>query len=78
MSFGEPILLFGLELVPLAALAYGAMQARKRREASAFANPALLPNLVTARPGLRRHLPPLLLMLALPTLYKAVQNYRNY
>jgi Ca-activated chloride channel homolog len=72
VSFGEPILLFGLVLVPLAALAYGAMQARKRREASAFANPALLPNLVTARPGLRRHLPPLLLMLALVAMVVAL------
>ncbi len=72
MSFGEPILLFGLVLVPLAALVYGAMQGRKRREASAFANPALLPNLVTARPGLRRHLPPLLLMLALAVLVVAL------
>ena len=72
MSFGEPILLFGLVLVPLAALVYGAMQARKRREASAFANPALLPNLVTARPGLRRHLPPLLLMLALAVMVVAL------
>ena len=72
MSFGEPILLFGLVLVPLAALAYGAMQGRKRREASAFANPALLPNLVTARPGLRRHLPPLLLILALAVMVVAL------
>ena len=72
MSFGEPILLFGLVLVPLAALAYAAMQGRKRREAAAFANPALLPNLVTARPGLRRHLPPLLLMLALAVMVVAL------
>jgi Ca-activated chloride channel family protein len=72
VSFGEPILLFGLVLVPLAALAYAAMQGRKRREASAFANPALLPNLVTARPGLRRHLPPLLLMLALAVMVVAL------
>ena len=35
MSFGEPILLLGLVLVPLAALAYLAMQGRKRREAAA-------------------------------------------
>jgi len=72
VSFGEPILLFGLVLVPLAALVYGAMQGRKRREASTFANPALLPNLVTARPGLRRHLPPLLLMLALAVMVVAL------
>ena len=72
MSFGEPILLFGLVLVPLAALVYASMQARKRREAAAFANPALMPNLVTARPGLRRHLPPLLLLLALAAMIVAL------
>lgn len=72
MSFGEPVLLFGLVLVPLAALAYAAMQGRKRREAVSFANPALMPNLVTARPGMRRHLPPLLLLLALTALVVAL------
>ena len=72
MSFGEPILLLGLVLVPLAALAYAAMQARKRREAASFANPALMPNLVTGRPGMRRHLPPLLLLLALTALVVAL------
>ena len=29
MSFGEPVLLLGLILVPLAALVYGALQRRK-------------------------------------------------
>jgi Ca-activated chloride channel homolog len=72
MSFGEPILLLGLVLVPLAALTYAAMQGRKRREAATFANPALMPNLVTARPGMRRHLPPLLLMLALAVMVVAL------
>jgi Ca-activated chloride channel family protein len=72
VSFGEPILLFGLVLVPLAALTYMAMQGRKRREAATFANPALMPNLVTARPGMRRHLPPLLLMLALAAMVIAL------
>src|SRR5919199_1298928 len=72
MSFGEPILLAGLLLVPLAALVYASLQARKRREAAAFANPALMPNLVTARPGWRRHLPPLLLLLALAAMIVAL------
>jgi len=72
MSFGEPVLLIGLVLVPLAALVYAAMQGRKRREAATFANPALMPNIVTARPGLRRHVPPLLLLLALTALVVAL------
>ena len=45
---------------------------RKRREAATFANPALMPNLVTARPGWRRHLPPLLLLLALAAMVVAL------
>jgi Ca-activated chloride channel homolog len=72
MSFGEPILLAGLILVPLAALVYASLQARKRREAATFANPALMPNLVTAQPGWRRHLPPLLLLLALAAMIVAL------
>ena len=48
------------------------MQRRRRREAATFANPALLPNLVTARPGWRRHLPPLLVLLALAALVVAL------
>ena len=72
MSFAEPILLAGFILIPLAILAYGSLQRRRRRESSAWANPALVPNLVAARPGWRRHLPPLLLLLALATLVVAL------
>lgn len=72
MSFREPIMLAGLVLVPLAALAYVAIQRRRRREAAAFANPALLPNLLTGRPGWRRHVPPLLALLALGALVVAL------
>ena len=46
-------------------MAYGSLQRRRRRESTAWANPALVPNLTTARPGWRRHLPPFLLLLAL-------------
>jgi len=72
MSFGEPILLLGLVLVPLAALVYVSMQGRKQREAAAWGNPALMPNLITARPGFRRYLPPLLFLLALTALVIAL------
>ena len=65
MSFAEPILLAGFILIPLAMMAYGSLQRRRRRESSAWANPALVPNLTTAKPGWRRHLPPFLLLLAL-------------
>lgn len=64
MSFREPTVLLGLALLPVAILTYMAMQRRRRREAATFGNPALLPGLMTARPGWRRHLPAALLLLA--------------
>lgn len=72
MSFREPTVLLGLALLPVALLAYLSMQRRRRREASAFGNPALLPGLMTARPGWRRHLPAFLLLLAAAALILAV------
>jgi Ca-activated chloride channel homolog len=72
MSFAEPILLSGLVLLPLAALAYAALQRKRRRESAAWANPALVPALVRERPGWRRHLPPLLLLCALAALIVAL------
>ena len=72
MSFAEPILLAGFILVPLAMLAYGSLQRRRRRDSAAWANPALVPGLTTARPGWRRHLPPALLLLALCALVLAL------
>jgi Ca-activated chloride channel homolog len=64
VSFREPTVLLGLALLPVALLAYLAMQRRRRREAGAFASPALLGGVLTARPGWRRHLPAGLLLLA--------------
>jgi Ca-activated chloride channel homolog len=72
MTFREPAVLLGLALIPVALLAYVAIQARRRREAAAFGNPALMPNVLTARPGWRRHVPVLLVMLALAALILAI------
>jgi len=72
VSFREPAVLLGLFLLPVALLAYLAMQRRRRREAAAFGNPALMPNLVTGRPGWRRHLPAALLLLAAAALVFAL------
>jgi Ca-activated chloride channel homolog len=72
MTFREPVMLAGLILIPIAALAYVSIQRRRRREAAGFANPALLPNILTARPGWRRHLPPLLVLFALGALVIAL------
>jgi Ca-activated chloride channel family protein len=72
VTFKEPVLLAGLLVLPIAVLAYLALQRRRKREATAFASAGLLPNLVTARPGPRRHLPPLLLLFALAALIVAL------
>jgi Ca-activated chloride channel homolog len=72
VTFREPTLLAGLLLIPIAMLAYVSLQRRGRREAATFANPALLGNLVPNRPGWRRHVPPLLLALALAALIVAL------
>jgi Ca-activated chloride channel family protein len=72
MSFREPTVLLGLALLPMALLAYLAMQRKRTREAAGFGNPALLPGLMTARPGWRRHLPAGLLLLALAVLIVAL------
>ena len=45
---------------------------RGRRAARAAANPALWPNLMPRRPGWRRHVPPVLLLLALASLLVGV------
>ena len=64
MTFREPAVLLGLALIPVALLAYWSIQRRRRREAAVFADPALLPNVVTRKPGWRRHVPVLLVLLA--------------
>src|SRR5215218_3313932 len=53
-------------------MAYAVMQRRRRADSARFGNPALLPGLATARPGWRRHLPPLFLLLALGALVVAL------
>ena len=72
MSFREPTVLLGLAMLPVALLAYLAVQQRRRREAASFGNPALLPGLMTARPGWRRHLPGALLLLAVAAMILAL------
>jgi Ca-activated chloride channel family protein len=72
VSFAAPALLVGLVLLPLAALAYMALQRRRQRDAAAWATPALAPALLTGRPGWRAHLPPALLLVALAALVVAL------
>src|SRR5688500_615229 len=70
MGFREPLVLIGLGLLPLAVAAYVAAQQRRRRYAVRYTNVDLLASVAGAS-GLR-HLPALLLLLALATLLVAL------
>jgi Aerotolerance regulator N-terminal len=51
MSFRWPELLWAVLLVPLVLVLWMRGERRRGQRAAAFGNPALLPNVVTARPG---------------------------
>jgi Ca-activated chloride channel family protein len=72
MTFAAPAALLLLVAVPVVAIVYRAVDLRRRRRSADFANPALQPNLVTARPGRRRYVPPLLVLAALALLVVGV------
>jgi Ca-activated chloride channel family protein len=57
VSFGQPIYLVALVLVPLALLAYRDHERRRRAAAAAFAAPGVMPSVAPSRPGWRRHAP---------------------
>jgi Ca-activated chloride channel homolog len=68
VRFAAPVALVALALLPLAAGLYWLLERRRGREAARFANPALVPNLVLAQPGWRRHFPAALVLIALAAL----------
>ncbi len=68
MSFAWPAFLWGLLLVPAAGVLYLLAQRGRKRHAVRFTNLELLGNLVAHTPGWRRHLPPVLLLMALSAL----------
>ena len=72
MSFRWPELLWAVLLVPLVLLVWMRGERRRGQRAVAFGNPALLPNVVTARPGWRRVVPILLYLLAATVLLLAL------
>ena len=72
MSFGEPLLLLGLVLVPLAVIAYVGNERRRRAAAAAFAAPAVAASLAPRTPGWRRHAPLAVYALALALLVLAL------
>ena len=57
MSFATPVWLLALLLVPAAVAGHIWLERRRAARASPWTSPALVPNLVTATPGWRRHVP---------------------
>jgi Ca-activated chloride channel family protein len=57
MSFGAPLFLLALLLVPLAVVAYVRHERTRRAAAAAFVMPALQASVVPRTPGWRRHAP---------------------
>jgi Ca-activated chloride channel homolog len=72
MSFRWPELLWAVLLVPLVLLLWMRGERRRAQRAGVFGNPALLPNVVTARPGWRRVVPVILYLLAATVLLVAL------
>lgn len=68
MTFQWPWLLIGLVLIPFLLIVYLVMQWRRRKYAVRFTNLALLSEVVGKGPGIRRHIPPVLFLLALTNL----------
>lgn len=72
MSFEWPAALLGLAALPLLLGAYMVMQRRRKRFAVRFTNLDLLADVVKESPRWRRHIPPLLALLALAALIVAL------
>ena len=65
MSFQSPLALLALLTIPVAVAAYVFSERRRGRAAERFASANLLPNLIDRAPGRRRHVPAVVLLLAL-------------
>jgi Ca-activated chloride channel family protein len=63
MTFDWPIALVALAIVPFVLVLYILRERRRTAFAAGFANPVLLPNVVDRKPGIRRHIPLVLLLL---------------
>jgi Ca-activated chloride channel family protein len=68
MTFETPIALFALLLIPLVLIGYVFVQRRRVKYAVRFTNLDLLANVAHGSPGWRRHLPPVLYVVALVAL----------
>jgi Ca-activated chloride channel family protein len=76
MSFLLPQALLALLLVPLLLAAYIVMQRRRRRYALRYASVGLVRQAVGRGPGIRRHIPPALFLLAVAALALALARPR--
>ena len=72
MSFEWPLALIGLASVPLLVALYVLRERRRTTAAARLTSPGLLPNLVDASPGWRRHLPIAVLVAALTAMLVGV------
>jgi Ca-activated chloride channel homolog len=72
VSFEWPLALIGLASVPLLVALYVVRERRRAAAAARLTSPGLLPNLVDASPGLRRHLPVAVLLAALTAMLVGV------
>jgi Ca-activated chloride channel homolog len=68
MSFDRPVMLIALLVLPGLVLAWRALERRRSDQAAGFASRALMPNLVSQRPGWRRTIPLALFLAALAAL----------
>ncbi len=69
MTFQWPLALLALLLVPAAAVAYVLLDRRRREsDAAHYASPAIFPNVVGKSPGRVRHVPAVILLLAVAAL----------
>lgn len=68
MTFQWPLMLLSLAIIPLLVLAYVLLQRRRQTYTLRFTNMALLSKVAGKRPGFKRHLPPLFILLSLAVL----------
>lgn len=68
MNFKWPLVLWSLLLIPTAVAAYVLLHRKSAGYAQRFTSPHMMPNVVPARPGWRRHLPVGLYLIAMAAL----------
>ncbi|HWF36100.1 MAG TPA: VWA domain-containing protein [Solirubrobacteraceae bacterium] len=71
MSFASPLVLLALLAIPLLSIWYYGEQRRRSAAAAAFVSPALIASVAPQRPRWRRHVPLLIMALALAALIAA-------